>query len=641
MKKTVVYIIIMILATTQISAQSGKQKGVTFTIRKGFDKEATVNIEEDAQLDVVIPEKVKIRGKECTVTDIRATSNGAPIRSITIPKTVSSISLSNCVNLETVILEEGMKEIPIGAFRRCVNLESIVIPNTVKDIGGGAFEGCEKLVKVTLPDQYWSVPYKDLFGAPFKGCYNLAEITGHMVKYPQYLLESSFRYMIEDKCPFAKKRLQIKKTFSYYAEEQIVPRIKKWQQKKEYETSAQWKIRVTEETQKKKISEVTEQVKKEYIDLYSPRNIRGTIGTYDADYGIFPITMYGVKNVLYAQVPLSEAKAFKDNWNKVTIQPQYGIVDDMLGIITCTFEINGHIYHSTNYESNVIENDFTINLPPIDMTINNDVTTPITQQAIMDTNVDQQIPSNSTDNKKTFAVIIGNETYQRVTNVEYARNDATVFGEYCQKTLGIPTKNIRSYNDATFGTMLAALKDIKSIANAYNGDLNVIFYYAGHGIPDGTGKAYLLPVDADGTQVEICLATSRLYKELSELNANSVIIFMDACFSGAKRGEGMITAARGVALKTKSDIPQGNCIVFSASNGEETAFPYKEKGHGMFTYFLLKKLQETKGDVTLGELGEYIHTNVQKLSVVVNHKQQTPTVIPSANVVNWKAIKLR
>lgn len=83
-------------------------------------------------------------------------------------------------------------------------------------------------------------------------------------------------------------------------------------------------------------------------------------------------------------------------------------------------------------------------------------------------------------------------------------------------------------------------------------------------------------------------------------------------------------------------------VVFSAASGDETAYPYKEKGHGLFTYYLLKKLQETKGDVTLGELGRYIVDNVTKESVVSNGKSQTPTVMPSDNVVNgWENMKLR
>ena len=104
----------------------------------------------------------------------------------------------------------------------------------------------------------------------------------------------------------------------------------------------------------------------------------------------------------------------------------------------------------------------------------------------------------------------------------------------------------------------------------------------------------------------------------------------------------MLASARGVALKAKASAPKGNMVVFSAATGDETAFPYREKGHGLFTYFLLKKLRDTKGDCTLGELGEYIQTNVRQQSVVVNRKSQTPTVVPSTTIAgNWKGIKLK
>ena len=117
---------------------------------------------------------------------------------------------------------------------------------------------------------------------------------------------------------------------------------------------------------------------------------------------------------------------------------------------------------------------------------------------------------------------------------------------------------------------------------------------------------------------------------------------MDACFSGSKRGEGMLASARGVAIKTKTQAPQGKMVVFSAAQGDETAYPFKDKEHGLFTYYLLKKLQETKGNVTYGELSTYLQTEVKRKSIVANSKSQTPTVTPSQSVANsWKNMKLK
>lgn len=256
--------------------------------------------------------------------------------------------------------------------------------------------------------------------------------------------------------------------------------------------------------------------------------------------------------------------------------------------------------------------------------------------------VDRDVPQISKQQAKLFAVIITNENYMMVSPVPYANNDGDIFSRYCQQVLGIPKQNIRRYQNATYGNMLSAINDIKNIAVAYNGDINVIFYYAGHGIPnEQSHDSYLLPIDADGKITDSCYPLSRLYKDLGELNARNVVVFLDACFSGAQRGEGMLISARGVAIKAKAQVPQGNIVVFSAASGDETAYPYNEKSHGLFTYFLLKKLKESKGNCTLGELSEYIQQNVRQKSVVINRKSQTPTVIPSQTLsINWQSIKL-
>lgn len=66
------------------------------------------------------------------------------------------------------------------------------------------------------------------------------------------------------------------------------------------------------------------------------------------------------------------------------------------------------------------------------------------------------------------------------------------------------------------------------------------------------------------------------------------------------------------------------------------------KGHGLFTYFLLKKLQETSGDVTYDELAGYINKNVKKEAFLINEKPQTPVVATSPKAASsWKSMKLK
>ena len=67
-------------------------------------------------------------------------------------------------------------------------------------------------------------------------------------------------------------------------------------------------------------------------------------------------------------------------------------------------------------------------------------------------------------------------------------------------------------------------------------------------------------------------------------------------------------------------------VVFTSSSGTESSAAYKEKGHGMFTYYLLKKLMDSKGEASYKELGDYLQQQVLKQSVLINNKEQTPQV---------------
>ena len=103
----------------------------------------------------------------------------------------------------------------------------------------------------------------------------------------------------------------------------------------------------------------------------------------------------------------------------------------------------------------------------------------------------------------------------------------------------------------------------------------------------------------------------------------------------------MLVAARGVR-RAKEETPIGNMVVFSASQEDESAHAYPEKAHGMFTYFLCKKLQESKGNVTLGELSDYVRQNVLKRSTVMLNTTQTPTTSSSPKLLTqWREITLK
>lgn len=255
--------------------------------------------------------------------------------------------------------------------------------------------------------------------------------------------------------------------------------------------------------------------------------------------------------------------------------------------------------------------------------------------------VDTYVAVNEEQDPNTFAVIISNEHYKHEAGVPFALNDGAIFKRYLMKTLGVPEQNIKYVPDASLNDMNYNLAWLEKVINVKKNEARAIVYYSGHGMPDeDSKKAYLLPVDGYSTEPTSGLSTEALYKRLGAMPSSQTLVFLDACFSGSKREGDMMKAARGVAIKAKSAPVTGKMVVFSAAQGNETAYPLNTKEHGMFTYFLLEKLQKTGGAVTLGELSEYVTKNVAETSIITNDKSQTPTVTAPVGSNDWRNWKM-
>lgn len=262
--------------------------------------------------------------------------------------------------------------------------------------------------------------------------------------------------------------------------------------------------------------------------------------------------------------------------------------------------------------------------------------------------VDSGIPQVRSANFGTYAVVIANVNYRSVADVGNAANDGNVLHQYLTQTLGIPENNVIYCENASAAMMDEALSTLETktrSAAALGKAFNVIFYYSGHGVPaEGTSDAFLLPVDVSPKNLKrYGFSLDELYRRLGALEAQCVTVLLDACFSGAGRTGAMLADVKGVALEPKKAAPTGNMVVLSACSGSQTAHIFKEGKHGLFTYWLLRKLKETEGEVTLGELQEHLaqyvdYTTTNRLNL--SGQQPTLQVSPTLSR-NWRAIPLR
>jgi hypothetical protein len=253
-------------------------------------------------------------------------------------------------------------------------------------------------------------------------------------------------------------------------------------------------------------------------------------------------------------------------------------------------------------------------------------------------------------NPYRFALIIGNEDYssfqvglESESDVQFAKNDAIEFRKYAIKYLGVPEDQAILKLNSRYIEMQREIKKLTGIIEVTNGKAEVFFYYAGHGFPhEKTKEPYLIPVDGSGTDLEFsAIRLKDIYDDLTKYPSARVTVFLDACFSGGGRNKGIVQA-RGVKIKPQETNIRNKMVVFSAASENQTSLPYNEKEHGIFTYFLLTKIEESGGLITYKELSDYIIEQVGVKSFLINNKKQIPVINASPEINGtWQEWRLR
>jgi hypothetical protein len=432
--------------------------------------------------------------------------------------------------------------------------------------------------------------------------------------------------------------------------------INTWQKKGRYEKTDDYKARVNEESRNKMIEVFTQQA----IDSLGNTQIILAMNNveYDADNESFKIVFKNNSSII-VKVPIDEAPDFDNNLSKISIENKRFTLNKNNDFAVLHMEFKNpvnnksYIYDSkddvafSSTSLNLQFDEIEISIPDEKIAANQNSGN-VNQISVGKSDIDVNVPETNRKKANTFVLAIGNEDYTKYqndlkaeSNVLYARNDATSFAKYAEKTLGVPKENITLITDAISSQIKREIIRLTNKAKYGNGEIEIIFYFSGHGFPDlETQEAYIMPVDISSTTVKDGIKLSQLYTDLAEFSTKRTTVILDACFSGGGRNQGLL-AAKAVKIKPKEEmLNKGNLIVFAASSGDQASLFYNEKQHGIFTYFLLKKLQETKGDISYGEMADYLIKIVPLTSSDINYKEQNPQVNVGKNVLGiWESWK--
>ena len=213
------------------------------------------------------------------------------------------------------------------------------------------------------------------------------------------------------------------------------------------------------------------------------------------------------------------------------------------------------------------------------------------------------------------ALVIGNDSYQAVTPLVNAREDAKVVAESLS-SLGYKVSLRLDLTQKQFKSELRSFK-----GQVQSGD-EVAIFYAGHGVQIASTN-YLLPIDiAAQNEEEIKddgVSLQRLLDDMNEKNAKFTLAMIDACRDNPFKGSGRALSSRGLAPTTAAT---GQMIVFSAGTGQQALDklgPNDKSKNGLFTRVFIKEMQ--KPGLSVDRVVRNVRSEVVALAKSVGHDQ--------------------
>ena len=186
------------------------------------------------------------------------------------------------------------------------------------------------------------------------------------------------------------------------------------------------------------------------------------------------------------------------------------------------------------------------------------------------------------------ALVIGNNDYRDLTDLETAKGDAEAVAVLLAERYGF---EVEVLINATRYDIISALGALRAALTETD---NLLIYYAGHGALDvDSDEGYWLPVDAERDNVANWLSNATITSQIKAMRAKHVMIIADSCYSGK------LTRGAETAIKTGGErsawltrMAARRSRTALTSGGLEPVLDAGGGGHSVFAKALLEALGE-------------------------------------------------
>jgi len=232
---------------------------------------------------------------------------------------------------------------------------------------------------------------------------------------------------------------------------------------------------------------------------------------------------------------------------------------------------------------------------------------------------------------KKHALLVGVEDYRdrMISRLNFAHADASALAERLAGRCGFDTIRLLVDESGEKEPLLVNIVTaIRDIASELRSDDLFLFFFAGHGV-EKDGHGYLLASDSLQAYPEhSSLSLELLRKTFAHLSASERILLLDACRNSPDAGRADAAncmgdvISRDIASAARSRSASGTSgtttALLSACRSGQRAYEWPDKGHGVFTHYLVEGLDGAAWqgeELEFDRLAEYAANQVRQWAV--------------------------
>ncbi|TQV84030.1 peptidase C14 [Exilibacterium tricleocarpae] len=224
---------------------------------------------------------------------------------------------------------------------------------------------------------------------------------------------------------------------------------------------------------------------------------------------------------------------------------------------------------------------------------------------------------------KYHALVIGNESYQMLDNLDTSRLDAQRAANLLRDKYGFSVRTLINADN------IQVMKAINELNDLLTEEDNLVIFYAGHGSRVQTGdfvSGYWLPTNAEPPPTDTFWVSNEFVtRHLARMKAKRVLVVADSCYAGLlSSAPGYLFMGEDVQFNAdyvRYKLPRRSRLLLS-SGGDYPVLDNAGQGHSVFARALLDELESNDVVLSGPELFLRIRDRVKAGAAAIGVKQE-------------------